>query len=51
MKGGSPPIFGAHIVHALHVVRARVDVVATKLGIIVLSFSSMHGLFSQKGFA
>ena len=36
-------------------VRARADVVATKLGIILLSFSSfflsMHLLFSQKGFA
>ena len=30
------------------VVRALVDVVATKLGIILLS--SMHVLFSQKGF-
>ena len=32
------------------VVRALADVVATKLGIILLSFS-FHTLFSQKGFA
>ena len=33
-------IIGANIVHALHVVRARADVVATKLGIILLFLSS-----------
>ena len=39
-------IFGANIV------RARADIVATKLGIILSSFSfSFHVLFSQKGFA
>ena len=36
-----------------HVVRARADVVATKLGIILSSFFSfsMHVLYFQKGFA
>ena len=35
-----------------HIVRARADVVATKLGIILPSsfFLSFHILFSQKGF-
>ena len=33
------------------VVRALADIVAIKFGIIILSFSSFHLLFSQKGFA
>ena len=33
-------IIGENVVRALHVVRARVDVVAAKLGIIILSSSS-----------
>ena len=48
-------IIGANVVRALHVLHARADVVATKLGIILSSFflllSSFHVLFSQKGFA
>ena len=48
--------FGANVVRALHVMRARADIVATKLGIILSFFfvfflSSMHLPFSQKGFA
>ena len=35
----------------MHVVHVRADIVATKLGIILLLFfSSFHVLFSQKGF-
>ena len=34
-----------------NVVRALVDIVATKLGIILLFLSSFHLFFSQKGFA
>ena len=33
-----------------NVVRALADVVATRLGVILLSSSSMHLLFYQKGF-
>ena len=40
--------FGANVVRA-NVVRARADIAANKLGIILSS--SMHLLFSQKGFA
>ena len=48
-------IIGANIVCALHVMRARADIVATKLGIILSSYFllllSMHVIFSQKRFA
>ena len=43
---------GVNEVHAHARMRARADIVATKLGIILLLFSfSFHLLFSQKGFA